>query len=184
MIDNKLGPLAILAGTWEGDRGTDVAPGPDLGEMTTAFRERMVFEPVGQVSNHQQCLFGLRYATTVWPAGEDEPFHEEVGYWLWDATNQQVMRSFTVPRGYTVLAGGTADSDAARIQVAADLGSATYGICSNQFLDQAFRTVRFQCNMTIHDADSFSYEEDTQIRIRDQADLFHHRDSNQLIRTG
>lgn len=182
MTDNKLGPLAILAGTWEGARGTDIAPGADLGVMETAFRERMVFEPIGQVSNHQQCLFGLRYATTVWPAGKEEPFHEEVGYWLWDAANHQVMRSFTVPRGYTVLAGGTANSDASHFQITADVGSETYGICSNRFLDREFRTVRFECNMTIHDADSFSYEEDTQIRIPGQADLFHHRDSNQLAR--
>lgn len=184
MTDNKLGPLAVLAGNWEGERGTDIAPGADLGVMETPFRERMVFEPIGEVTNHQQSLYGLRYATTVWPVGKDEPFHEEVGYWLWDAANQQVMRSFTVPRGYTVLAGGTANADASRFQVAADLGSETYGICSNLFLDQEFRTVRFQCNMTIHGADSFSYEEDTQIRIRGQADLFHHRDANHLVRAG
>jgi hypothetical protein len=182
MTDNQLGPLALLAGTWEGDRGNDIAPAADLGVMETAFRERMVFEPIGEVTNHQQSLYGLRYATTVWPAGDDEPFHEEVGYWLWDAANRQVMRSFTVPRGYTVLAGGTATADASRFEIVADVGSETYGICSNQFLEREFRTVRFECSMTIHDADSFTYEEDTQIRIRGQADLFHHRDNNRLVR--
>lgn len=183
MTDNKLGPRAMLAGTWEGDHGSDIAPGADLGVMQTAFRERMVFEPIGEVTNHQQSLCGLRYTTIVWPAGKDEPFHEEVGYWLWDAANRQVMRSFAVPRGYAVLAGGAANSGDSSFQVVADLGSATCGICSNRFLDEAFHTVRFQCNVTIHDADSFSYEEDTQIQIRGQADLFHHRDANRLVRT-
>ena len=184
MTDNNLGPLAALAGTWEGDRGTDVAPGADLGVMETAFRETMIFEPIGEVTNHQQSLYGLRYATTVWPIGDAEPFHEEVGYWLWDAANQQVMRSFTVPRGYTVLAGGTAAANASEFLMTADVGSETYGICSNLFMAEEFRTIRFECRVTIHDTDSFSYDEDTQIQIRGQNELFHHRDANRLSRVG
>lgn len=58
-----------------------------------------------------------------------------------------------------------------------------FSLCSNRFLEEEFRTIRFQCNVTIYDADSFSYEEDTQIEIRDQADLFHHHDVNRLVRT-
>jgi hypothetical protein len=182
MNDKNLGPLAALAGTWEGDRGTDVAPGEDRGTMETAFRERMVFEPIGQVTNHEQVLYGLRYATVVWPKGEADPFHDEVGYWLWDATNCQVMRTFTVPRGYTVLAGGVADGNSKSFELAADVGSETYGICSNRFLKEEFRTVRFECRVVIHDTDCFSYEQDAQIQIPNQPDLFHHRDRNRLTR--
>lgn len=54
MTDKKPGPLATLAGTWESERGTDIAPGADLGVMETPFRERPVFEPIGEVTNHQQ----------------------------------------------------------------------------------------------------------------------------------
>ncbi len=39
-------------------------------------------------------------------------FHEELGYWLWDAQAKQVLRCFMVRRGVTVIAGGTAEPDA------------------------------------------------------------------------
>lgn len=182
MFDKNLGPLATLAGTWEGDLGTDVAPGEDRGVMETAFRERIVFEPIGEVTNHEQVLYGLRYATVVWPTGEADAFHDEVGYWLWDAANRQVMRTFTVPRGYTVLAGGAAETDSNSFELVADVGSETYGICSSSFLESEFRTVRFECRVIIHDPDCFSYTQDAQIQMPNQAALFHHLDRNRLTR--
>ena len=86
MSAGELGPLSGLEGTWEGDKGTDQAPDDDRSQVeTNKFRERMTFAPTGLVENHEQKLYGLRYATTAWRLGEDEPFHEELGYWLWDA---------------------------------------------------------------------------------------------------
>ena len=67
------------------------------------------------------------------------PFHEELGYWMWDAANQQVMRCFIVPRGVNVIAGGTVEADATSFELSADVGSETYGICSNKFLDEDSR---------------------------------------------
>jgi len=78
----QLGPLARLAGLWEGDKGDDTAPSDDRGTEHNRFRERITFAPMGPVRNHEQTLYGLRYATTVWRIGESDPFHEEVGYWL------------------------------------------------------------------------------------------------------
>ena len=180
-----LGPLRLLAGVWEGDKGSDLAPAAERARAATSpYRERMTFEPMGQVNNHEQVLFGLRYATVAWRIGEPDAFHEEVGYWLWDPEDKQVMRCFLVPRGVSVIAGGTAAADARRFDLEANLGSETYGICSNRFLDQEFKTVRYELSVTFHGADSFSYEEDTQIEIRGQAALFHHRDRNTLRRVG
>ena len=48
----------------------------------------------------------------MWRGDEENPFHTEVGYWLWDGATGEVLRGFVVPRGITVLAGGTADADA------------------------------------------------------------------------
>jgi hypothetical protein len=76
----ELGPLGRLVGTWEGDKGDDVAPSDDRGTENNKFRERMVFEETGLVQNHEQNLYGLRYRTTAWRLGEDDPFHEELGY--------------------------------------------------------------------------------------------------------
>lgn len=182
-IIKNLGPLAPLAGIWEGEKGDDTAPSDDRGTETNKFRERISFEPMGPVNNHEQTLYGLRYSTIAWRSGENDPFHEESGYWLWDAQAKQVLRCFIIPRGITVLAGGTVEPDAQSFELAADVGSETYGICSNPFLDKEFKTVRYELKITIHNNESFSYEEDTQIQIKGQKDLFHHIDKNSLIIT-
>jgi hypothetical protein len=180
----KLGPLGPLAGVWEGGKGTDTAPDDDRGTEINKYRERLVLEPIATVENHEQKLQGLRYATTAWRLGEDDPFHEELGYWLWDAEARQVLRCFMVPRGVSVIAGGTVEPDARSFALSAEVGSETYGICSNRFLDEEFKTVRYELTVTIHDRDSFSYREDTQLRIKGQADLFHHTDENTLRLVG
>ncbi len=181
-ILKNLGPLVHLAGIWEGDKGDDTAPSDDRGTETNKFRERITFEPMGPVNNHEQVLYGLRYATTAWRLGEDSPFHEELGYWLWDAKAKQVLRCFMVPRGVTVIAGGTVEPDAKSFELAAEAGSETYGICSNRFLDKEFKTVRYELKVTIHDDQSFSYKEYPQLQIMVLKDLFHHTDQNNLKR--
>lgn len=182
-IIKNLGPLAPLAGIWEGDKGDDTAPSKDLGTQNTKFCERFTFEPLGPVNNHQQTLYGLRYKRTAWPSGASDPFHEDLGYWLWDAQEKQVLRCFIVPRGVAVVAGNTVEPDARSFLLVADVGSETYGICSNKFLDREFKTVRYELKVTIHDDQSFSYEEDTQIQIKGRKELFHHIDKNTLKRT-
>src|SRR5689334_8323003 len=92
------------------------------------------------------------------------------------------MRCFIVPRGVTVLAGGTVEPNAHSFMLAAEAGSDTYGICSNKFLNENFKTVRYELTLTIHGQDSFSYEEDTQMRVAGLPDIFHHRDKNTLRR--
>ena len=125
-----LGPIGALIGTWEGVKGDDIAPDDERGEENNKFREKMTFTPIGRVDNHEQVLYGLRYSTVAWRIGEPDPFHEEVGYWLWDSANQQVLRCFLVPRGVSVIAGGTVPSDAKAFRLTAEAGSSTYGICS------------------------------------------------------
>lgn len=178
----RLGPLAGLAGTWEGDKGIDEAPAPDRGLLTTPYRERAIFAAMGPVDNHEQVLFGLRYSTTAWRIGEDEPFHEELGYWLWDAARGEVMRCFMVPRGVTVLAGGRASAGDRRLLLAADVGSDTFGIASNPFLDVEFKTVRYELELELESPRLFRYAEDTQLRMKGRPAIFHHRDSNRLTR--
>lgn len=176
----KLGPLARLAGTWEGQSGLDEAPAADRGPMKTPFRERAVFVPMGPVDNHEQQLFGLRYSTTAWRIGEDEPFHEELGYWMWDPARGEVMRGFLVPRAVTILAGGRAKATDTGFKLEASVGSATWGISSNPFLDVEFRTVRYELEVDLSVADTFRYAEDTQILMKGRSDVFHHRDGNTL----
>ena len=180
-IIEKLGPLAALAGVWEGDQGVDIAPAKE-GPVETAYRERIVFEPMGPVENGPQTLYGLRYATTVWPLGADDPYHEELGYWMWDAKAKQVMRCFMVPRIVTVNAIGTAAADATSFSLSADVGSQTDGVLSNPFLDKAFKTVRYELDLNVNPDGSFSYFEDTVLQIHGQEELFHHTDKNRLTK--
>jgi hypothetical protein len=182
---DELGPLAGLEGIWEGEKGTDTAPDDDrVSKEINKYRERMTFEPTGLVENHDQRLSGLRYTTTAWRVGADDPFHEELGYWLWDAEARQVLRCFMVPRGVTVIAGGTADADASAFELVAEVGSETYGICSNRFLDREFKTVRYELSFEKRDADTIHYHEDTVLKIQGQDELFHHTDENTLTRVG
>ena len=68
--------------------------------------------------------------------------------------------------------------------ISAEAGSGTYGICSNLFLEEEFKTVRYDLTVTVHDDGTFSYEEDTQLQIKGRADIFHHIDRNRLKRVG
>lgn len=183
ILAEHLGPLGPLVGIWEGSEGIDVAPSSEPhGSAQSAFRERMCFEAFGPVCNGPQTLYGLRYSTTVWPLGEPEPFHEETGYWLWDKQREEVMRCFMVPRGVTVLAGGKAASDASSFTMSAELGSSCFGILSNPFLDENFRTVRYDVTITLNPDGSLSYHEDTQLLIPSLPEPFHHTDCNRLLR--
>ena len=62
--------------------------------------------------------------------------------------------------------------------LAADVGSENYGICSNKFLNKEFKNFRFDMKITIHSNDSFSYDQDTQLQIKGNPKLFHHTDKN------
>jgi hypothetical protein len=185
-FNQELGPLARLQGIWEGEKGTDLAPSDkaetDRQPVTSAYRERMVFEPTGRVDNHEQSLFGLRYATTAWRIGSPDPFHEEVGYWMWDAKSKLVIRCFMPPRGMTVLAGGHAEPDANSFTLEAEAGSETFGICSSPFLLEQFKTVRFTFALEFSSDDRFAYEEHTWLEMKGREALFDHSDANTLER--
>ena len=174
------GPLSGLAGTWQGSVGDDTAPGDDRGTEKNAFREQIIFTPLGPAANHEQTLYVLSYTRTAWRLREDAPFHLQLGYWIWDPTAKQVMHSFMIPRGLTVLAGGNAEADSTIVQVSATVGSSTFGICSNPFLDREFKTVRYEATLRFNSPQFLSYEEDTQIQIKGQAAIFHHIDKNSL----
>lgn len=181
MEHDKLGPLAGLVGIWEGPKGLDVAPGPELEELRTPFSERMTFEFLGEVNNHGQTLWGLRYRTEVTRSSDGVGFHEDMGYWLWDAERGQVMRSFVVPRGIAVLAGGTAAADSRSFTLAAERGASVYGVAQNAFLEHDFRIERFSMKVSIEDG-AFAYEEDTVMRLAGREELFHHTDACRLER--
>ena len=183
--DEQLGPLARLVGSWEGDGGVDVSYLHDRGAVgDTPYREHMTFSPFGPVDNGRQCLFGLDYRTAAWRTQSDDadPFHTEVGYWLWDASRGEVMRCFMVPRGSTVLAGGPARADSSSYTMRAEVGDETFGILSNPYLSANARTTAYEVTITMHDDGSFSYASTTSIEHGMCNDLLLHTDANTLRR--
>lgn len=175
----NLGPLAYLVGVWEGDKGIDIAPGKDRGTKQNLYRERIEFEPMNDVHNHEQRLCALRYKTTIWPKGSEEAFHEEVGYWLWDANREEVLRCFLIPRGISIIAGGNAKANAKSFFLEANSGDCTHGICANKFLDEEFKTVRYTCKVEC-DGETLSYEQTSTLKLKGQSELFAHTDTNTL----
>jgi hypothetical protein len=142
-------------------RGSDVHPTSRGGE-TDAFVERIALQPIDPQTNGPQLFYGLRYHTHV--ARSDDPvttFHDQVGYWSWEPATGTVIQTLTIPRAQMATATGHADADARSFELRATRGSETSGICSNPFLDHAFRTVEFPIRVTIHPGDTWSYDEDT-----------------------
>jgi hypothetical protein len=174
------GPLGALAGSWAGDKGIDSSHSYAVGGTTeNLYREEISFDPFGPVDNGTQRMFGLDYRMKSWRIDEDEHFHMEVGYWLWDAERHLVLRCFMVPRGVTVLAGGEAGPDATSFQLSAKMGEEIFGILQNPYLMEAARTVEYRFSGSI-EGDTFSYEEDTIMEMRVEPGMYHHTDRNTL----
>ncbi len=176
----NLGPLALLAGTWEG-QGTDTHPVAGGGE-DEAYRERMVFEPIDPQTNGPQLLYGLRYHVHVNKLDELLTFHDQVGYWLWEPATRTVLQTIAIPRGQVAMASGTAEPDARTFTVQATLGSPTAGIVSAPFLHENFRTLAYAITVTVNADGTLAYEQDTVLQIAGRTEPFHHADRNVLRR--
>ena len=177
----NMGPLAAMAGIWEGVKGLDVNPYYE-GERRQPYIEHMTLEPIDPQSNGPQLLYGLRYHTHIVKPGEVETYHDQVGYWLWEPATGNLFHSLTIPRAQIVLAIGNAEAGAKTFEVRAERGSTTNGICSGPFLDEAFRTDSFLMRVTLGDDGTWSYFEDTVMTVKGRPEPFHHTDRNTMRR--
>lgn len=177
----NLGPLAGMAGVWQGMRGLDVKPKAE-GPKKQAYVERIELQPIDPQTNGPQVFYGLRYHTHVTKPDQVKTYHDQVGYWLWEPATGTILHTLTIPRGQTVMAVGQAAADATSFKLSAQRGSTENGICSNPFLEHAFKTVEFHIEVTVHPDGTWSYDEDTVMEIRGQAEPFHHRDRNTLTK--
>lgn len=178
----RLGPLRGLAGVWRGVKGTDLNPGPE-GTRTSPFEETIELQPIDPQTNGPQLFYGLRYHSHMTKPGEVGTYHGQVGYWLWEPATGLLIHSFTIPRGQVVLAQGRASADATSFDVSAQRGTTRDGICSTDFLEDAFRTDAFRMTVTVNPDGSWSYFQDTVMQIRGRTEPFHHTDQNTLVRT-
>ena len=182
---SEWGPLAGLIGEWEGEGGLDHAFSHSKeAVLDTPYLEKVTMKPFGPVDNGSQSLFGLDYKSAMWRDDEENPFHTEVGYWLWDAAAGEVLRGFVVPRGITVLAGtiGVA-ADATTFDLSAKLGDPRYGISENTYLGSNASSVSYDATITVNDDGTWSYSEVTMLKMKEFPELFKHSDHNTLHRT-
>ena len=129
----NLGPLAPLAGRWEGRKGVDINPKAD-GPEQREFIERIEFVPIDPQANGPQLFYGLRYHLHINTPEEDITFHDQVGYWLYEPATGLILQTLAIPRGQIAIAAGHAAPDARKLSVRAERGQTEYGICSTAFL--------------------------------------------------
>uniref|UniRef100_UPI0035CA60E1 FABP family protein n=1 Tax=uncultured Sphingomonas sp. TaxID=158754 RepID=UPI0035CA60E1 len=179
----NLGPLRRLAGRWRATKGVDLNPKAD-GPERREFMEHVDFQPIDPQANGPQLLYGLRYHIRITTREEDITFHEQVGYWLWEPKTGMMLQTLAIPRGQVALATGMATGEPDRIALSAARGSTSYGICSSDFLEYAFRTDSYAIAIDFHDADSWSYDIRTTLKVYGRDDPFDHHDQNTLHRVG
>jgi hypothetical protein len=179
----NLGPLAGMAGIWEGNRSLDINP-KLAGPLQQEFVEHIELQPIDPQANGPQLFYGLRYHTHIVKPGEIETYHDQVGYWLWEPAAGNLIQTLTIPRGQTAMAFGRAAKDDTSFELAAVRGAATNGICSNPFLEYAFQTIEYRIKVTVNPNGTWAYEEDTVLLVRGQSEPFHHTDRNILTKIG
>jgi hypothetical protein len=177
----NLGPLMRLAGVWEGERGVDVNPKAD-GPETRKYYERIEMQPIDPQANGPQLFYGLRYHVHINTREEDITFHDQVGYWLYEAATGLILQTLAIPRGQIAIAAGHAKPGDKQLVVKAERGQTEYGICSTTFLDLAFRTDSYELTVDFHDDGSWSYISDTMLMVKGRDELFQHRDHNRMTK--
>lgn len=177
----NLGPLTRLAGIWEGQRGVDINPKAE-GPETRDYYERIEMQPIDPQANGPQLFYGLRYHLHVNTREEEISFHDQVGYWLYEAATGLILQTLAIPRGQIAIAAGHAEPGATRLILKATRGQTEYGICSTTFLDLAFTTESYEISVDFHDDGSWSYVSDTMLIVKGRDAPFLHRDRNRLVK--
>jgi len=182
--DIDYGPLSELIGIWSGDKGIDIAPEAD-GEENNPYYETITFAAIGDVRNAEtQLLAALHYRQIVQRKSNDKIFHDETGYWMWDAKESTIMHSLTIPRGVSLLAGGTYaesnDIDGKKVLlVSASMDDKNWNIVQSPFMQNSAKTKSFTHQITVGKGE-LSYKETMEIDIYGKQ--FTHTDSNDLLR--
>lgn len=182
---SELGPLEPLVGNWEGNVGLDVSyKYEDVNAIIeTTYFEKARFTRIPVHHNGEQDLGVVNYEMTAWRHGEenDNPFHNENGYFIWDADNGQVMRCFAVPRGIAVLAGGDATATDRSLTFVATPGSGDYGFLQNRYLlGGGAKTTAFVSTFTFGDDGTLTYTSDLTLELRATGEAMNHTDTNTL----
>ncbi|MBS1928157.1 MAG: FABP family protein [Bacteroidetes bacterium] len=180
----KLGPLTPLVGEWEGNVGVDLSyhNKDDITSRTTYF-EKAWFRPIPIQENGKQSMEGLTYQSKAWRHGEEamDPFHDEVGYLLWDKEREQVIRSVVFGRGIAIQAGGNAKLHDKMFHFKAKAGDSCYGILQNKYLLERAELKSFESTFKFNPDGTFTHSSDIVLKLAALGGkLMHHTDKNTL----
>lgn len=142
-LEINCGPIEPLLGEWGGTQGI-----ARIGNEVIEFDERMIVFNNGITVTGEQSLVTCpynRYATTK----DGKPYHQESGYFLWDADRDIVYRQATVPRGFQYIGQAYEDLDFLAIQ--GEIGQ-------SMWLSENFKLERHQICITPI-KNGFSYAE-------------------------
>ena len=82
------------------------------------------------------------------------------------------------------MAGGQASADAREFELVAKRGSTLFGISSNPFLEENFRTVEYRIKIRILSPTQWSYDQTTTLEVTGSPAPFSHHDSDVFVKTG
>ncbi|MGL6257844.1 heme-binding beta-barrel domain-containing protein [Vibrio sp. WXL103] len=182
LIDGMdFGPLADLVGTWKSvdTGGVDISPGQEGsavgkgGPAVTPFYETLTFEVAADAVNaSDQHLVALYYKQEVFRKEDNTKFHDQRGYFIYDAENQMVYNSFCVPRTTCVTAEGPAGQQMTLV-------APERGVAESSYMTENAKTTAFTMNIKF-DETTLTYSQSTGLEI--YGNQFAHTDSSTLIK--
>lgn len=179
---SDFGPLTGLIGSWYGESGKDVSPEDDGSTELNDYKETLTFEAVEDVDNaEEQELIVVRYEQVVIRIRDGKMIHNESGYYSWDSGQSLLMKSFSIPRGVSVVAGGQIEESESGIKMnlTASKVSQDWQIAESPFMQSKAKTLSYDFKLELS-GDTLSYSQQMLLDIYGHE--FEHRDKNSLIR--
>lgn len=181
--ETNYGPLDNLIGSWEGNKGKDIAPEPG-GTEVNSYYENIVFKGIGEHENAEsQRLSVVFYSQEVRRNSNGNMIHHETGYWLWEQGSDTVMHSLTIPRGMCVLASGNFEisKNEAVLNVSAAITEQDWQIIQSPFMVKNAKMKSYEQQIKVS-KDSLCYSQTMLLDIYGKE--FEHTDNSTLNRKG
>ena len=132
--------------------GVDIAPKPEVDE-NNPYYETLTIESVdNEIENaEEQELLAVRYNQVVREKSNNKVSHSETGYWIWDKNENSIMNSFSIPRGFSVLACGELEliNNTLQLSVSVKEKDTKWGIIQSPFMLKKAKTLSFTREFTI-----------------------------------
>lgn len=177
------GPLKELIGIWKGDKGIDIAPESE-GTEENPYYETLTITEGGDLTNgEEQVLSVLHYRKIVTRKSDNGVFHDETGYWMWDAATNVIMHSLNIPRAVSLIAGATLteknyQNGKLEFEISAGIENKDWGIVQSPFMKTKALTKSYHQKMLVQNGKMIC-SETTMLEIYGRA--FEHTDRNELV---